>query len=159
MTNDRIRLAVTLACLAVATAALTLFAGVGGAIVGLLVAGVWLVATPPLAFAVAHLLVILVVPETGGVLASVESAPLFVAELALLCALAVPSTDSPTWRAAVTVTLGGGLVLLGVTGLAVQTLDPQWATAALVVVVAAATLYTVHRVERVTLGLVTEDLE
>jgi hypothetical protein len=157
--RDRTRLAVTLGCLTVSTAALTLLAGIPGTVAGLLVAGLWLALTPPVAFAVAHLLLVLVVPETGGTLTLFESGPFVLAELGLLCALAVAAVESRTWRTALTVTLGSGLVLVGVAGFALGTLDESWTPALVLLLVIGGVLYTVHRIERVRLGLVREDLE
>lgn len=159
MIRDRTRLGVTLGCLAVSTVALTLLGGISGAIVGLLIAGLWVVLRPPLAFAVAHLLLVLVVPETGGPLALFGSVPFVLAELGLLCALAVAAVESRTWRTALTVTLGSGLVLVGVAGVALATLDGSWTPALVLLLVIGGVLYTIHRIERVRLGLVREDLE
>jgi hypothetical protein len=58
-----------------------------------------------------------------------------------------------------TVTLGSGLVLLGVTALALSSFESTWASALVVVLVVSGVVYTIHRVERVELGLVTEEIE
>lgn len=159
MTRNRTRLAVTLGCLAVSTVALTLLAGIPGTVAGVLIAGLWVGVTPPVAFAVAHLLLVLVVPETVGPLALFQSVPFVLAELGLLGALAGSTVGTRTWRTALTVTVGSGLVLVGVAGVALGTLDGPWTTALVLAIVIGGVIYTIHRIERVRLGLVREDLE
>jgi hypothetical protein len=159
VTRKRTRLAVTLGCLVVAVAGLFLLAGLPGVLGGLLIAGLWLGVTAPVAFAVAHLVVVLVVAGPDSTLAVVESVPFVLTELGLLGALAVSTIESRTWRATLTVTLGSGLLLLGGLGLALTAIETPWAVGLLVVLGVGGVLYAVHRVERVQLGLVTEDIE
>lgn len=159
MSPDRRRLAVTLGSLGVSTVGLVLLAGIPGVVAGLVIAGVWLGGTAPIAFAVAHLVLVLVVPETASPLGVLESVPFLITECGLLCALAVSTMGSRTWRTMATVTLGSGLVLLSVTALALGSFESVWASGLVVVFVVGSVVYTVHRAERVLLGLVTEEIE
>ena len=149
----------TLGSLAVSTVGLVVLAGIPGVVAGLVITAVWLGTTAPVAFAVAHLLLLFVVPETGGPLDVLESAPFLIAECGLLCALAVSTMGSRTWRTVATVTVGSGRVLLGVTAVTLSSFESTWASALVVVLVISGVVYTVHRVERVELGLVTEEIE
>lgn len=161
MIEQRTRLMLTLGCLCVSLIGAVVLAGLPGLLGGLLIGGVWLWLTPPSAFAVAHLVFVLVFARTDSTLAVIESVPFVITEVGLLGALAVSTatTQTQSWRSTLPVILGSGLLLFGLFGVGDSIVTAQWIIGVLLVFTVGAVLYIIHRIERVQLGLITEEIE